>query len=34
MREPTLFRAGVVVEAYDEGPEEWDSEEPLEEVAQ
>lgn len=30
-REPALFRAGVVSEAYDEGPEEWDAEEPLEE---
>jgi hypothetical protein len=33
-REPALFRAGVVAEAYDEGPEEWDAEEPLEEAAQ
>jgi hypothetical protein len=32
-REPELFRAGVVAEAYDEGPEEWDAEEPLEEEA-
>lgn len=33
-REPELFRAGVVVEAYDEGPEEeWDAEDPLEESA-
>jgi hypothetical protein len=32
-REPELFRSGVVAEAYDEGPEEWDAEEPLEEVA-
>jgi hypothetical protein len=31
-REPELFRAGVVAEAYDEGPEKWDAEEPLEEV--
>lgn len=31
-REPDLFCAGVVVEAYDEGPEEWDAEEPLEEA--
>ncbi|MBA4073337.1 MAG: hypothetical protein C0497_16170 [Gemmatimonas sp.] len=31
-REPDLFRAGVVAEAYDEGPEEWDAEEPLEEA--
>jgi len=32
-REPELFRAGVVAEAYDEGPEDWDGEEPLEEAA-
>lgn len=33
-REPELFRAGVVAEAYDEGPEdEWEAEEPLEEAA-
>ena len=32
-REQKLFRAGVVTEAYDEGPEEWDIEEPLEEEA-
>jgi hypothetical protein len=32
-REPEMFRAGVVVEAYDEGPEEWEAEEPIEEVA-
>jgi hypothetical protein len=32
-REPELFRAGVVAEAYDEGPEEWDAEEPLEAAA-
>jgi len=33
-REPELFRAGVVAEAYDEGPEEeWDAEDPLEEAA-
>jgi hypothetical protein len=32
-REPELFRPGVVVEDYDEGPEEWDAEEPLEEAA-
>ncbi|MBK7782461.1 MAG: DUF262 domain-containing protein [Ardenticatenia bacterium] len=31
-REPELFRAGVVAEDYDEGPEEWDAEEPLEET--
>jgi hypothetical protein len=29
-REPEWFRAGRVTEAYDEGPEEWDGEEPLE----
>lgn len=33
-RQAELFRAGVVIESYDEGPEEWDGEEPLEEVAQ
>jgi hypothetical protein len=32
-REPELFGAGVVVESYDEGPTEWDAEEPLEEEA-
>lgn len=32
-REPELFRANVVAETYDEGPEEWDAEEPLEEAA-
>ncbi len=32
-REPEFFRAGVVTEAYDEGPEEWDAEEPLEQAA-
>lgn len=32
-REPELFRADIVPERYDEGPEEWDAEEPLEEVA-
>ena len=31
-REPELFGAGVVAEAYDEGPEDWDAEEPLEEA--
>jgi hypothetical protein len=30
-REPEVFSAGVVAEAYDEGPEEWDAEEPIEE---
>jgi hypothetical protein len=33
-REPELFGAGVVPEHYDEGPEEWDAEEPLEEVGE
>ncbi|HPC82025.1 MAG TPA: DUF262 domain-containing protein [Thermoanaerobaculaceae bacterium] len=32
-RAPETFRAGVVAEAYDEGPREWDGEEPLEEAA-
>lgn len=32
-RDPNLFRAGVKAETYDEGPEEWDAEEPLEEAA-
>lgn len=32
-RELELFRVGVAAEAYDEGPEEWDGEEPLEEAA-
>lgn len=32
-REVELFFAGVAAEAYDEGPEEWDAEEPLEEAA-
>jgi hypothetical protein len=33
-RDPALFRAGVVAESFDEGPEdEWDAEEPLEEAA-
>ncbi|GJL50948.1 MAG: hypothetical protein NPIRA01_21750 [Nitrospirales bacterium] len=32
-RDPKLFQAGVVEEVYDEGPEEWDAEEPLEEAA-
>ena len=31
-REPELFRAGAVAEAYDEGLEEWDAEDPLEEA--
>lgn len=32
-REPELFRVGVVAEAYDEGPEEWDADESLEAAA-
>ena len=32
-REPELFRADVVPETYDEGPQEWADEEPIEEVA-
>jgi hypothetical protein len=31
-REPELFRAGVTAEAYDEGPEDWNGEDPLEEA--
>ena len=31
-REPELFRAGVLAESYDEGPTDWDVEEPLEEA--
>ena len=31
-REPELFRIGVVAEVYDEGPTDWDAEEPLEQV--
>jgi hypothetical protein len=31
-REPELFRAGVAAVVYDEGPEDWDAEEPLEEA--
>lgn len=31
-REPALFLPGVVGEAYDEGPEEWDAVDPLEAV--
>ncbi|MBC8425159.1 DUF262 domain-containing protein [bacterium] len=31
-REPELFRDGVVTETYDEGPKEWDAEDPLEEA--
>jgi hypothetical protein len=32
MRAPEFFRAGVVAEAYDEGPAEWDAEEPIEDA--
>ena len=32
-REPELFGSGVVAESYEEGPTEWDAEEPLEETA-
>ena len=32
-REPELFLAGAVAEVYDEGPTDWDAEEPLEHVA-
>jgi len=32
-REPERFLAGVVAEPYDEGPEEWDAEAPLEDEA-
>ena len=32
-REPKLFEAGVVAESYDEGPTEWDADEPHEEEA-
>jgi len=32
-REAALFRPGVVAEVYEEGEEEWDTEEPLEEAA-
>jgi hypothetical protein len=32
-RDSALFRAGIVAEAYDEGPEDWDAEEPLEALA-
>ena len=32
-RQPELFRAGVVAEAYDEGSQEWDIAEPLVEAA-
>ena len=32
-REPHLFRPGVVTEAYDEGPEEWDAMPAVEEAS-
>ena len=32
-REPELFGAGEVSESYDEGPTDWEVEEPIEEVA-
>jgi len=32
-REPELFQSGVEPESYDEGPEEWEAQEPLEEAA-
>ena len=32
-REPELFGAGMVAESYDEGPTDWDAEQPLEDVA-
>jgi hypothetical protein len=31
-RQPEIFGVGAAAEAYDEGPEEWDAEEPLEEA--
>ncbi len=33
VRDPAIFHPGVVADAYDEGPEEWDAEEPLEDVS-
>jgi hypothetical protein len=33
-REPEMFRAEVGTDIYDEGPEDWDAEEPLEQAAQ
>jgi len=33
-RDPMLFHPGVVAEAYDEGPGEWDTEEPLEDASE
>jgi hypothetical protein len=32
-RDPDLFRAGVMPEVYEEGPEEWDADEPVEDAA-
>jgi hypothetical protein len=32
-REPELFRPGAETESYEEGPEDWDAEEPLQEAA-
>ena len=32
-REPELFQAGTVAQVYDEGPEDWDTVEPLEKDA-
>lgn len=31
-REPEMFRVGAVAEVYDEGPKEWDAEEPTQDV--
>ena len=31
-REPELFSAGGVAESYDEGPTDWDVEDPLQEA--
>jgi hypothetical protein len=32
-RKPEVFRPGVVTEKYDEGPQDWDAEEPVEDAA-
>lgn len=32
-REPGLFNPGVEVESYDDGPDDWETDEPLEEAA-
>ena len=32
-REPALFQPGAEVESYDEGPEDWEDEDTLVEVA-